>query len=154
MSDSTRSARKSVYVSDAGPRNRLAVILAVLAFAAPQFTWAQRSRAQRYLGPSDVVVCPKSERLYVACADAQQVLWVALPGGDIQRRVDVPAPATGITLWPESGQLFVTCPAAAKMPGGLLGGFRQVAEESGKGPGDYRVHCHDRSSSPVASRNR
>ncbi|MFO7905418.1 MAG: hypothetical protein ACQESR_10125 [Planctomycetota bacterium] len=106
MSDATRSVRTSVSVADAGPRNSLAVILVVLALAAARFAWAQG-----YLGPSDVVVGPESERLYVACSDAQQVLWIALPGGEIQRRVDVPAPATGMALRPARGQLFVTCAA-------------------------------------------
>ncbi len=70
-----------------------------------------RVMAQQYLGPSALVVAPHARQLYVACADAKQVLWVNLPKGNIQRRVDLPARPTGLVLGADGRHLFVTCAA-------------------------------------------
>ncbi|MBN2475326.1 MAG: beta-propeller fold lactonase family protein [Pirellulales bacterium] len=67
--------------------------------------------AARYLGPSALAVSPDARILYVACADARQVAWVELPGGQVARRVAVPAEPTGMVLAPGGTRLLVTCAA-------------------------------------------
>ena len=47
----------------------------------------------------------------MACAYAHQVAWVRLPGGNVTRRVAVPAEPTGIVLTPDGTNLIVTCAA-------------------------------------------
>jgi hypothetical protein len=49
-----------------------------------------------YLGPCALVVSEDEKTLYVACADAHQVAWVRLPGGNVTRRVAVPAEPSGL----------------------------------------------------------
>ena len=67
--------------------------------------------AEDCLGPCALVAAKDGKTLYVACADARQVLWVALPGGQVIRRVDVPAEPTGVALTPDDSRLIVTCAA-------------------------------------------
>ncbi len=86
---------------------------------------AQGVWAQQYLGPSALAVAPDGQRLYVACADAQGVLWVSLPGGRILRRLSVPGPATGITLDSQGRCLYVTC-------GSEVGAVLQIDAETGQ----------------------
>jgi YVTN family beta-propeller protein len=50
--------------------------------------------------------------LYVADADARQVVWVELPGGRIARRVKVPSEPTGLAIIPGQPTLAVTCAAS------------------------------------------
>ena len=66
----------------------------------------------QYSGPCALVASKDGKTLYVACADAHQVAWVGLPGGQVTRRVDVPAEPTGIVLTPDGTKLIVTCAAA------------------------------------------
>ena len=65
----------------------------------------------RYLGPCALAVADDARTLYVACHDARQVAWIGLPDGRVIRRVDVPAPPTGIALSPDGRRLIVTCAA-------------------------------------------
>ena len=65
----------------------------------------------RFLGPCALVASKDAATLYVACADAQQVAWVELPGGNVTRRIDVPAEPTGLALSPDAAKLIVTCAA-------------------------------------------
>ena len=69
------------------------------------------SAAGKYLGPSALVVSKDGKTLYVACTDACEVTWVDLPGGNVTRRVTVPAEPTGIVLTPDGKRLIVTCAA-------------------------------------------
>lgn len=66
---------------------------------------------QRYLGPIAVAAAPDGRMLYVACADARQVAWVELPGGQVSRRVTVPGEPSGLALLPDGARLIVTCAA-------------------------------------------
>jgi len=66
---------------------------------------------ERYLGPSALVASADARTLYVACADARQVAWVTLPGGEVSRRVAVPGEPSGVALSPDGTKLIVTCAA-------------------------------------------
>ena len=68
-------------------------------------------RPGEYLGPCALVVAKDAKTLYVACADAHEVAWVGLPGGNVIRRVAVAAEPTGIVLTPDGTKLIVTCAA-------------------------------------------
>ncbi len=65
--------------------------------------------AAEYLGPCALVASKDGKTLYVAHADARQVAWVELPGGEVTRRLDVPAEPTGLVLSPDGLKLIVTC---------------------------------------------
>lgn len=78
-----------------------------------------------YLGPCVLAVSSGAKTLYVACADAQQVAWVELPGGNVTRRLDVPAEPTGLVLTPDGTKLIVTCAA----PKSTVGVFDAVSGE-------------------------
>jgi len=69
------------------------------------------TEAAEYLGPSAVVASSDATTLYVAAADARQVLWVAIPDGAVVRRLDVPGEPTGLALTPDGTKLIVTCAA-------------------------------------------
>jgi YVTN family beta-propeller protein len=62
-------------------------------------------------GPSAIAVAPDGETLYVACADARQLLWVNVGDGQITTRLALPAPPTGVVLDPGRRRLYVTCAA-------------------------------------------
>jgi YVTN family beta-propeller protein len=66
---------------------------------------------EQYLGPCALAASKDGGTLYVACADARQVAWVDLPGGNVTRRVGVPAEPTGLVLTPDGARLIVTCAA-------------------------------------------
>jgi len=67
--------------------------------------------SEEYLGPCALAASKDAKTLYVACADSHQVAWVGLPGGDVIRRVSVPAEPTGIVLTPDETKLIVACAA-------------------------------------------
>ncbi|MFH1924251.1 MAG: cell surface protein [Planctomycetota bacterium] len=64
-----------------------------------------------YQGPCALAASKDGKTLYVASADAGQVAWVELPGGNVIRREAVPAEPTGIVLTPDGSKLIVTCAA-------------------------------------------
>ncbi|KKK53100.1 hypothetical protein LCGC14_3098160, partial [marine sediment metagenome] len=64
-----------------------------------------------YLGPCALVASKDAKTLYVANADAWQLVSVELPGGSLVRRVDLPDEPTGLVLSPDGTRLFVTCAA-------------------------------------------
>jgi len=64
-----------------------------------------------YLGPKVVVASQDGKRLFVACADAEHIAEVALPGGKVARSIAVPAEPTGMALSPDGATLYVTCAA-------------------------------------------
>jgi len=66
---------------------------------------------ERYEGPLALAASPDGKTLYVACADARQVAWLDLPGGNVIRRVAMPAEPTGLVLTPNGARLIVTCAA-------------------------------------------
>lgn len=72
---------------------------------------AAPGQAEEYLGPSALVVSKDAKTLYVANADAQELVWVELPSGEVTRRVDMPSAATGVALTPDGTRLLVTCAA-------------------------------------------
>jgi YVTN family beta-propeller protein len=67
--------------------------------------------AEQYLGPCAVAASNDGKTLYVACADARQLMWVELPGGEVIRRVTLPGEPHGIVLSPDGKTLIVTCAA-------------------------------------------
>ncbi|MEE8452574.1 MAG: hypothetical protein V3R99_11690 [Thermoguttaceae bacterium] len=69
------------------------------------------AQTEDYLGPSAVIASNDHKTLFVAYADARQIAWIELPGGNVVRRIDVPAEPTGLTLNPDGTQLIVTCAA-------------------------------------------
>ncbi|KKK59570.1 hypothetical protein LCGC14_3033060, partial [marine sediment metagenome] len=58
-----------------------------------------------------LAVSQDSKTLFVACADAHEVIWVGLPEGNVVRRVSMPAEPTGLVLAPDASKLIVTCAA-------------------------------------------
>ncbi len=64
-----------------------------------------------YLGPVALQLSPDGRKLFVACADARQLLSVDLAQRRVERRVDLPDRPTGVLLLPGGGQLVVTCAA-------------------------------------------
>lgn len=64
-----------------------------------------------YQGPCALVASHDGRTLYVASADARQVVWVDLSGCNITRRLAVPAEPTGLALSPDGMKLVVTCAA-------------------------------------------
>jgi len=71
--------------------------------------------AEGPLGPVALVASKDGGTLYVAAAEARLVLWVDLPGGEIRRRVAVPAEPTGLALHPDGKRLIVACAAPRSM---------------------------------------
>ncbi len=63
------------------------------------------------LGPCDLTASADGQQLYVACADAREVVWVSIPDGEVLRRVTVPCEPTGIAITPDGKRLVVTCAA-------------------------------------------
>jgi len=84
------------------------LVLPLLVFVTPAHA---SGPAGKYIGPCALAASKDARTLYVACADARQVAWVALPDGEITRRVDVPAEPTGVRLTPDGTKLIVTCGA-------------------------------------------
>jgi len=72
---------------------------------------ASGDEAANYQGPCALAVSRDGAVLYVANADARQVTWLAPAGGNILRRVALPAPPSGLTLTPDGTKLIVTCAA-------------------------------------------
>jgi len=72
---------------------------------------ARAEETRTYQGPCTLVVSPDGKTLYVADADARQVVWVELPSGRIVRRVAVPGEPTGLALDLTRMRLAVTCAA-------------------------------------------
>ena len=64
-----------------------------------------------YRGPSALAVSEDAQTLYVANSDARQVVYVAVPTGEVIRRIAVPAEPTGLVLSPDQTKLIVTCAA-------------------------------------------
>lgn len=74
--------------------------------------WAATGQTEKYLGPCDVVPSTDGATLYVANADARQVVFLDISSGQINRAIDMPGRPTGLTLSPDGSQLYVTCAAA------------------------------------------
>ena len=72
---------------------------------------ATASQSTAYLGPSALAVSRDGRNLYVANADTRQLAWVELPGGEVTRRLELPAEPTGLVLSPNGRELIVTCAA-------------------------------------------
>ena len=64
-----------------------------------------------FLGPIDVAASPDGRTLYVAGADAKQVVVVDVPSGKVSRSIDMQAEPTGLVLAPDGAKLYVTCAA-------------------------------------------
>ncbi|MCB1125989.1 MAG: cell surface protein [Verrucomicrobiae bacterium] len=65
--------------------------------------------AAGYLSPAALAVAPDGSRLYVTAATANAILQVDAGTGEVQRRINLPAPPTGLALNRAGDQLFVTC---------------------------------------------
>lgn len=73
---------------------------------------AYASDAQSTLGPCSLTASADGKTLYVACADARQILVVDPIGGKVIRRIAMPARPTGIVLSGDGSKLVVTCAAS------------------------------------------
>ncbi|MCU0961469.1 MAG: hypothetical protein MUF48_15340 [Pirellulaceae bacterium] len=87
--------------------------LALLAMNAASGSPAAEPAAPCYLGPSALAAAPDGSLLYVACADARQLVWVSLPDGTACRHVSLPDRPSGVLCTPDGRQLIVTCAAPA-----------------------------------------
>jgi len=76
--------------------------------AGPALAAAEPTAVQ---GPVAVAVSTDERMLYVASGDARQVVYVALPAGQVARRLDFPAPPLGLALSPDGRTLAVSCAA-------------------------------------------
>lgn len=73
---------------------------------------AAPGQTEKYLGPCDLVPSKDGATLYVASADANQVIFLDIQGSQINRAIDTPHRPTGLTLRPDGNRLYVTCAAA------------------------------------------
>jgi len=64
-----------------------------------------------FQGPVALAVAKSGRWLYVACQDARQVAVVSVPDGRVVRRLEMPAPPTGLALTSDGERLIVTCAA-------------------------------------------
>ncbi len=103
------SAQRRLAKWVASPIGRLVLLWAVGGVVAPGASHAQVPG--NYQGPCALAASPDGKLLYVACADARQVAWIAWPGGKVVRRVCVPAEPSGLALTPDGTRLVVTCAA-------------------------------------------
>ena len=81
----------------------------VLAVATVLTSPVAAARQESHLGPTAILASRSAARLYVACADARLVLWVDLPGGEVRKRVVVPAEPTGLVESADGRRLIITC---------------------------------------------
>ncbi|NLX55127.1 MAG: cell surface protein [Planctomycetaceae bacterium] len=93
-------------------RHGIALIAAGVVACALAAASAAEGETARYLGPGTLAVSPDGSTLFVACEDAQEVLWVSLPQGDVVRRVRVPDRPTGLVCMPDGSMLAVACASA------------------------------------------
>jgi DNA-binding beta-propeller fold protein YncE len=63
------------------------------------------------LGPTDVVVSHDGSTLYVANADAKQIVVVDTDEGKVLESIAMPAEPTGLVLGPGGAKLYITCAA-------------------------------------------
>ncbi len=87
----------------------LACVLAGIAGLVPAVVCA--AGAASLQGPVALAVAKDGKTLYVANHDARQVAWLALPEGEVVRRIDLPAAPTGLALTAAGDRLIVTCAA-------------------------------------------
>ena len=89
------------------------------------------------LGPCALVASQDGRTLYVACADAHRVLWVELPGGNVTRRIALPAQPSGLAISPDGAKLVVTCAAPQSTVAVLdaVSGEQIAAASRGQQPG-------------------
>ena len=67
-----------------------------------------------YLSPSALAASPDGQRLFIACATADQVALVSTSrAARSPRPMPVPATPTGLALSPDGARLYVTCAAPA-----------------------------------------
>ncbi len=67
--------------------------------------------AAGYQGPCAVAVSKDAKTLFVANADARQVVWIDLATETVVRRVGTPGEPTGLALTPDGAKLLVACAA-------------------------------------------
>ena len=76
---------------------------------------ATASAPPSLLGPIEVVGSPDGKTLYVAAADAKQIVVVDADRGAVLRAIDMPAEPTGLVLSGDGATLYVTCAAPEGM---------------------------------------
>lgn len=64
-----------------------------------------------YEGPNALALAPDGTTLFVACADSNRVACIALPAGQVTRRLTTPSQPTGVAVSPDGRRLAVTCAA-------------------------------------------
>jgi YVTN family beta-propeller protein len=65
----------------------------------------------KYLGPCSLAASRDGRMLYIAFADAKQIVFVNIRKGKVTHSVATPTRPTGLTLSPDGRELYVTCPA-------------------------------------------
>ncbi len=112
-----------------------AIGASILVLAALHGGWCRgetRERRAPCLGPCALAASSDGRNLYVACADARQVLRVELPEGRVAQHIDLPAPPFGLALAPDQATLIVACQAPRStvvlldLPAGKIRGSIQV----------------------------
>ncbi|MDI9445028.1 MAG: cell surface protein [Planctomycetota bacterium] len=95
-------------------RSVAAIAASILGLAALHGGWCRGEAGQRRalcLGPSALAASSDGRSLYVACADARQVLRVELPEGRVAQHIDLPAPPSGLAFAADQATLIVACQA-------------------------------------------
>jgi YVTN family beta-propeller protein len=64
-----------------------------------------------YLSPAALAATPDGQRLFVACATANQVAVFDVASARVVRRIPVPHSPSGLALSPDGARLYVTCAA-------------------------------------------
>ena len=112
-----------------------AIGASILVLAALHGGWCRGEAGQRRalcLGPSALAASSDGRSLYVACADARQVLRVELPEGRVAQHIDLPAPPSGLAFAADQATLIVACQAPRStvvlldLPAGTARGSIQV----------------------------
>ncbi|MDD4267033.1 MAG: hypothetical protein PHO07_11240 [Pirellulales bacterium] len=116
-------------------RSVAAIAASILGLAALHGGWCRGEAGQRRalcLGPSALAASSDGRSLYVACADARQVLRVELPEGRVAQHIDLPAPPSGLAFAADQATLIVACQAPRStvvlldLPAGTARGSIQV----------------------------
>ncbi len=82
----------------------MGVILSILILAAV-------ARAEPWCSPGALAASNDGRTIYIACETGRRVEVFDVERREVIRRLEMPAPATGLVVSPDSAQLYVTCAA-------------------------------------------
>ena len=89
--------------------NRLLAPVLVAILACTTHTWAADAEKPGWLGPVAVTASADGKRLFVAMADAKQVVAVDAAQSAVVAKADVPGEPTALAIDARSGRLYVAC---------------------------------------------